>query len=37
MEVEKSMIALIGLHRSVDLIVGVTQKLFYITSSNLVR
>ena len=37
MEVEYIMMPSIDLHKFTDVIVGITQKLFYITSSNLVR
>ena len=37
MEVEYIMMSSIDLHKFTDVIFGITQKLLYITSSNLVR
>ena len=37
MEVEQFMMSWFGLHKYADVIFGITQKLLYITSSNLVR
>ena len=37
MEVEYIMMSSVDLHKFTDVIFGITQKLFYITSSNLVR
>ena len=37
MKMEQLMISRIDFHKLGDVIFGITQKLFYITSSNLVR
>ena len=37
MEVEQFMMSWTGLHKFEDVVFGITQKLLYITSSNLVR